>query len=155
MWDAIVSLSENKLIIGLIIGLIILAIFLIKKGWFRLNTGSVTIGESVSRELIRNQFEYAMSSCEAQYSKIRPYCRSDEEAKYLISRVNDVFQSSIVYNYMSENESYVKAKQALVLNAIQKRTSEKYFFSDEFRACSNRFVENLIRDLVRMKRIGK
>lgn len=155
MWDAIVQLSENKFIIILIAALIALAIFLIKKGWFRLNTGSVTIGEQVSRELIRNQWEYAASSCEAQYSKIRPYCKSDEEAKYLISKVNDVFQSAIVYNYMSENESYVKAKQALVLNAIQKRTSDKHFYTDEFRACCNRFVDNLIRDLVRMKRIGK
>lgn len=154
MWDAIVKLSENKIIIGLIIALIILAIIFIKKGWFRLSTGSVTIGESVSRDLIRNQWEYAASSCEAQYSKIRPYCKSDEEAKYLISKVNDIFQSAIVYNFMSESENYVKAKQALVLNAIQKRTSEKHFFSDEFRACCNRFVENLIRDLVRMKRIG-
>lgn len=155
MWDAIVKLSENKIIIGLIIALIILAIIFIKKGWFRLSTGSVTIGESVSRDLIRNQWEYAASSCEAQYSKIRPYCKSDEEAKYLISKVNDIFQSAIVYNFMSESENYVKAKQALVLNAIQKRTSEKHFFSDEFRACCNRFVENLIRDLVRMKRIGQ
>lgn len=155
MWDAIVQLANNKFIIILIVALIILAIILIKKGWFRISTDSVTIGESVSRELIRNQFEYAMSSCEAQYSKIRPYCKSNEEAKYIISKVNDVFQSAIVYNYMSENESYVKAKQSLVLNAIQKRTSEKYFFSDEFSACCNRFVENLIRDLVRMKRIGK
>lgn len=154
MWDAIVKLSENKIIIGLIIALIILAIIFIKKGWFRLSTGSVTIGESVSRDLIRNQWEYAASSCEAQYSKIRPYCKSDEEAKYLISKVNDIFQSAIVYNFMSESENYVKAKQALVLNAIQKRTSEKHFFSDEFGACCNRFVENLIRDLVRMKRIG-
>lgn len=154
MWDAIVKLSENKIIIGLIIALIILAIIFIKKGWFRLSTGSITIGESVSRDLIRNQWEYAASSCEAQYSKIRPYCKSDEEAKYLISKVNDIFQSAIVYNFMSESENYVKAKQALVLNAIQKRTSEKHFFSDEFRACCNRFVENLIRDLVRMKRIG-
>ena len=155
MWDAIVQLSENKFIIILIAALIALAIFLIKKGWFRLSTGSVTIGEQVSRELIRNQWEYAASSCEAQYSKIRPYCKSDEEAKYLISKVNDVFHSAIVYNYMSENESYVKAKQALVLNAIQKRTSDKHFYTDEFRACCNRFVDNLIRDLVRMKRIGK
>lgn len=154
MWDAIVKLSENKIIIGLIIALIILAIIFIKKGWFRLSTSSITIGESVSRDLIRNQWEYAASSCEAQYSKIRPYCKSDEEAKYLISKVNDIFQSAIVYNFMSESENYVKAKQALVLNAIQKRTSEKHFFSDEFRACCNRFVENLIRDLVRMKRIG-
>lgn len=155
MWESITTLANNKIILSLVAMIIIIAIHMIKRGYFHLNTESVSIGENVSRELIRNQWEYAMSSCEAQYNKIRPYCKSDEEAKYIICKVNDIFQSAIVYNFMSENESYVKAKQALVINAIQKRTSEKYFFSDEFRSCCNRFVENLIRDLVRMKRIGK
>lgn len=155
MWEAIKALGENKAVLILLAGIILVAVFLIKKGWFRLSTNSVTIGESVSRDLLRNQWEYAASSCEAQYSKIRPYCGSDAEAKYLISKVNDIFQSAIVYNYMTESESYVKAKQSLVLNAIQKRSSNEHFFSDDFKACCNRFVENLIRDLVRMKRIGK
>lgn len=155
MWETINSLAQNKAVLILLTGIIILAVFLIKKGWFRLSTNSVTIGESVSRDLLRNQWEYAASSCEAQYSKVRPYCDNDAEAKYLISKVNDIFQSAIVYNYMTESESYVKAKQSLVLNAIQKRTSNEHFFSDDFKACCNRFVENLIRDLVRMKRIGK
>lgn len=155
MWEAISSLGQNKAVLILLSGIILVAIFLIKKGWFRLSTSSVTIGENVSRDLLRNQWEYAASSCEAQYSKIRPYCKSNEEAKYLISKVNDIFQSAIVYNYMTESENYVKAKQALVLNAIQKRTSNEHFFSDDFKACCNKFVENLIRDLVRMKRIGK
>ncbi len=155
MWNAIVELTSNKLVIALVIILVVVAVFFVKKGWFRLATNSVTIGEQVSRDLLRNQWEYAASSCEAQYVKIRPYCKNDEEAKYLIGKINDIFQSMIVYNNMTESENYVKAKQSLVLNAIQKRTSNEHFFSDDFRACCNRFVENLIRDLVRMKRVGK
>ena len=154
MWNAIVSLSSNKLVIVIVIMLITIALFLIKKGWFRLSTKSVTIGEHVSRDLLRNQWEYASTSCEAQYAKIRPYCKSDEEAKYLICKVNDIFQSMIVYNNMTENENYVKAKQSLILNAIRKRTSDEHFFTNDFRDCCNSFVELLIKDLVRMKRLG-
>lgn len=123
------------------------------KGKISFKGKGFNIGETVPRELIRNQWELAQSTCEAQFVKIRPYCENDVEAKYLISKVNDIFQAAIVYNYMSEDESYLKAKQALVLQAIQKRTSNKHFFSEEFKACCNRFVELLIKDLVRMKKV--
>ena len=58
-----------------------------------------------------------------------------------------------MYNHMLESESYVKAKQALVLNTIQKRSSNEHFYTPDFKACCDRFVENLIKDLVRMKKI--
>lgn len=154
MWNAIVDLANNKAVVVLVTALLVMAIFLIKKGWFRLSTKSVTIGEHVSRDLLRNQWEYAASSCEAQFTKIREYCKSDEEASYIISKVNDVFQSMIVYNNMTESENYVKSKQVLVLNKIQSLTSDEHFFSEDFKECCNKFVENLIKDLVRMKKVG-
>lgn len=154
MWNAIVDLANNKWVIVLVIALVVVAIFLVKKGWFRISTKSITIGEHVSRDLLRNQWEYASSSCEAQFTKIREYCKSDEEAMYIISKVNDVFQSMIVYNNMTESENYVKSKQVLVLNKIQGLTSNEHFFSEDFKECCNKFVENLIKDLVRMKKVG-
>lgn len=155
MWEAIKELGQNKLVLLFVTGVFITAIYMIKKGYFKFKGKGVTIGETVPRELIRNQWEYAQSACDAQFAKIRPYCESDTEAKYLICKVNDIFQAAVIYNYMTSSESYVKAKQALVLNAIQKRTSNAHFFSEEFRACCNRFVENTIRDLVRMKQIAE
>lgn len=141
----------------LIIGLVILVFFiLVKTGKFNLNVKGVQIGEDQNtRNLIRNMWEYSDAACEAQFSKIRNYCMSDEHAKYLICRVQDVLQKAIVYNYMEESESYVRAKQAMVLNTIQKRVTDPHFFTPEFKSCCDRFVENLIRDLVRMKRINK
>ena len=136
-----------------VILVLIIVLYAIKKNWVSFNGKGLKVGESVPRELIRNQWELAQSTCEAQFIKIRPYCENDVEAKYLISKVNDIFQAAIVYNYMSENESYLKAKQSLVLQAIQKRATNKYFFSEEFKSCCNRFVELLIKDLVRMKNV--
>ena len=152
--EALTALASNgwlSLVTVVIIILILLGA--IKMGIISFNGKGVKIGDSKDRIMIRNQWEYANSSCEAQYTKIRPYCKSDEEAKYLIARVEDVFQAAIIYNYMTEDEGYVRAKQALVLNTIMKRVNDEHFFTDDFRACSNRFTENLIRDLVRMKRL--
>lgn len=153
MWGAIQTLGTNPLVLLLVAGIFITAIYCIKKGYFKFNGKGVSIGETIPRELIRNQWEFAQSACEAQFCKIRPYTESDVEAKYLISKVNDIFQCAIIYNYMSENESYLRAKQALVLNCIQKRSSNPHFQSEEFKDCCNRFVENTIKDLVRMKKI--
>lgn len=153
MWEAIQSLGTNPLVLLILAGIFIIAFYMVKKGYFKFNGKGISIGETVPRELIRNQWEYAQSACEAQFCKIRPYTDSDVEAKYLISKVNDIFQSAIVYNYMSENESYLRAKQSLVLNCIQKRSKNEHFQSEEFKSCCNRFVENLIKDLVRMKKV--
>lgn len=154
--EALTALASNGWIsLAAIIVIIIIFLFAIKKGLISFNGKGLKVGESNDRTLIRNQWEYANSSCEAQYVKIRPYCKSDEEAKYLIARTEDVFQSAIIYNYMTEAEDYVKAKQALVLQAIQKRSSNEHFFSDDFKSCCYRFTENLIKDLVRMKRLYK
>ncbi len=153
MWEAIVVLAKTPAAVVLVAGLIGLLFYMVKKGMLSFKGKGVTVGDSKDRLLIRNQWEYANSACEAQFAKIIKYCKSNEEAKYLIARVEDVFQSAIIYNYMTEDEAYLRAKQALVLQTIQKRTTDEHFFSDEFRACCNRFTENLIKDLVRMKRI--
>lgn len=122
-------------------------------GIISFNGKGIKIGDSKDRIMIRNQWEYANSTCEAQFTKIRPYCKSDEEAKYLIARVEDVFQAAIIYNCMEDKENYIRAKQMLVLQAIQKRSAAEHFYTDGFKDCCNKFTESLIRDLVRMKRL--
>lgn len=153
MWEAITVLAKTPAAVALVVGLFGLLFYMVKKGMLSFKGKGVTVGDSKDRLLIRNQWEYANSACEAQFAKIVEYCKSPEEAKYLIARVEDVFQSAIIYNYMTEDEAYLRAKQALVLQTIQKRTTNEHFFSDEFKACCNRFTETLIKDLVRMKRI--
>lgn len=154
--EALAALASNGWM-SLVTVIVIFGIvcLMIKKGILSFRGHGLQIGEQVSRDLIRNQWEYSASACEAQFSKIRPYCESDSEAKYLIAKVNDIFQAAIIYNFMSENESYLKAKQALVLNAIRKRSTNSHFHSAEFEACCNRFVEETIKALVRMKKISE
>lgn len=137
----------------LVFAVVLIMLFAIKKGWISFSGHGLKVGETIPRELIRNQWELAQTTCEAQFAKIRPYCETDVEAKYLISKINDIFQAAIVYNYMSTNENYITAKQHLVLNSIRKRSSNPHFQSLEFEDCCNRFTENLIKDLVRMKEI--
>lgn len=148
----ITSLNSNKYALILIVGVLVFAWYMVKKGYVSFAGKGLKIGtEAETRALIRDMIEYAESACDAQYSKMRPYCDSDYHTKYLIACAKDVFQKAIIYNYITSNESYVKAKQALVLNAIQKRTTNNHFFGPEFKSCCNRFVEDIVKDLYRMK----
>lgn len=152
--EALTALASNGWqSLATVIAIIAIVLFAIKSGLISFKGKGLEIGDSKDRMLIRNQWEYASSTCEAQFIKIRPYCRSDEEAKYLITCVEDIFQMAIIYNNMTDDEAYVKAKQALVLNAIQKRSSNMHFFGEDFNACCNKFVESLIKDLTRMKKL--
>lgn len=153
--EALVKLADNGLwSLGLMVVVLIGLWIAVKKGYIVFKGHGLQIGQDQeTRSLIRNMWEYTDSCCEAQFVKVRPYCKSDEQCKYVIAKVQDVFQKAIVYNCIEAKENYVKAKQALVLNTIQKRLDNEHFFSDEFRACCNRFVENVIRDLVRMKKV--
>lgn len=152
--EALTALASNGwLSLATFILIILILLVSVKVGIISFNGKGIKIGDSKDRVMIRNQWEYASSTCEAQFAKIRPYCKSDEEAKYLIARVEDVFQAAIIYNFMEDKENYIRAKQMLVLQAIQKRSAAEHFYTDEFRDCCNKFTESLIRDLVRMKTI--
>ena len=126
---------------------------MIKKGILSFKGHGLQVGESNERTLITNQWSYATTACEGQYNKIRPYCKSDEHAKYVIARVEDVFQEMVVHNHITDDDVYVRCKQQLVLMTIQKRCEDPHFSSPEFRQCCDKFVRDLIIDLYTMKKI--
>lgn len=157
MWEGIVGIvnSANFLKLGIFITILIgILIILVKLGLISVNTKHVTIGESNDRLLIRNQFEYAETSCKGQFRKIKDYCENEYHARFIISEVIDLFQQMIVYNHIDANDdAYVRSKKNLVLLTIQKYTTNEHFFTPEFRGCCDKFVEELIRDLYHMKKL--
>lgn len=137
----------------LVIGLLYLAA---KKGLISYNAHGVKVGNSEeerARALIRNQWEYACSACDAQFYKVRRYCKSDEHCKYLVAKVTDIFQQMSVYNHISMDADYIKAKQGLVLQAIRKRAEDTHFWSSEFEDCCNKFVYETIKAMYDMKKL--
>lgn len=155
--EALTAFITNPSAISLIFILLVIVILYIaaKKGIISYNAHGVKFGDSDDRILIRNQIEYIQAACEGQFRKIRPYCESDDQAKYIISKVEDVFQACAIYNYITDEECYVRAKKNLVLMTIQKRVNNDHFFTPEFRSCCDKFTEDLIKDLYHMKTVMK
>ena len=153
--EALTAFITSPSIFSLVFVLLVLGLLYLaaRKGLISYNNHGVKFGESNERILIRNQWEYCKACCEGQYAKIRPYCESDDLAHLIICKVLDIFQDAVAVNCISDNECYIKAKQKLVLMKIQKYCDNEHFFTPEFESCCNRFVENLIKDLFRMKKV--
>lgn len=153
--EALAALANNGWMslatVLVIFGIICL---MIKKGILSFRGHGLQIGESEStRSLIRNQWEYACSACDAQFYKIRRYCKSDEHCKYLVAKVTDIFQQMAVYNHISMDDDYIKAKQGLVLQCIRKRADDTHFWSSEFEDCCNKFTKETIKAMYDMKKL--
>ena len=152
--EALSALASNGLwSLATIVLIVVILLFAVKKGWIGFKGHGLSVGKESeeTRALIRNQWEFACSACDAQFYKIRRYCKSDEHCKYLVAKVTDIFQQMAVYNHISMDDSYIKAKQGLVLQAIRKRAEDSHFWSSDFEECCNKFVKETIRVMYEMK----
>jgi hypothetical protein len=156
MWESFSSIVNSPNFDKFSIFVFILfccCVVLVKTNILKINTKHVKIGDSEDRILIRNQMEYSETSCKAQLKKILPYCENEYHARFIISKVEDVFQQMIIYNHINaDDECYIRSKKNLVLLTIQKYVKDEHFFSPEFRSCCDKFVEELIKDLFYMKK---
>lgn len=153
MWEAIVTLAKTPAAVALVVGLFGLLFYMVKKGMLSFKGKGVTVGltEADTRNLIQAQLDYMKAKCEGAISKL-PKELDQYRTKYIIARVEDVLEHAIIFNNMTEDEPYIRAKQELVYQTIMKRVDNPYFLTDEFRAFVYKFVDDLFKELVRMKR---
>jgi len=154
MWETITALGNNKYILLLIVGIIAVVIYLIKKGYLKMNTHGVQIGlsEQQTRDLIQAQFDYANAKCESIESSL-PKSLEKYKVRFIIGKVEDVIQKAIIFNNLTDNESYIKAKQELCYCTWMKYVEDDYFKTPDFHAWMNKFVNDLFSDLYRMKKL--
>ena len=153
MWEAIVTLAKTPAAVVLTAGIIAIVFYCIKKGLFSFKGKGVQIGlsESDTRNLIQAQIDYMKAKCEGMIPKL-PKDLDPYRTKYVIARVEDVLEHAIIFNNLSEDEFYIRAKQELVYQNIMKRVDNPFFMTDDFKALVYKFVDDLFRELVSMKR---
>lgn len=136
----------------LIIAIVVLFVF-IKKGWLSFSkSNGLSIGQDTkTRVLIQAQMEYANAKCEGLFAVYRD--RVEEyKLKYIIARIEDIFEKSIVFNNLSDDEFYIRAKQELVYQCILKRSTCDWVLQETFKADIYKFVADVFKELYRMKR---
>ena len=114
MWEAIKVLGENKAVLLLIAGIFATIIYCIKKGYFKFRGKGVSIGlsEQHTRDLIQSQFDYANAKCESVEGGL-PDKFDKYKVRYVVGKVEDVIQKAIIFNNLTDNETYIRAKQEL------------------------------------------
>lgn len=157
MWETIKELGQNKTVLLFLAGIIAIVCYAIKKGYFKFNGNGVQIGlsEQQTRDLIQAQWEYCHAKCDGMIAQLPMNSEKLDlyRAKYIIARVEDVIQKSIIFNNISDHESYIKGKQELVYQTVMKRIDKDYFKTDDFKAFTYKFVEDMYKDLYRMKKL--
>jgi len=153
MWEAIVTLVKTPAAIVLVVGLFGLLFYMVKKGMLSFKGKGVQVGlsESDTRNLIQAQIDYMKAKCEGMIIKL-PKDLDPYRTKYVIARVEDVLEHAIIFNNLSEDEFYIRAKQELVYQNIMKRVDNPFFMTDDFKAFVYKFIDDLFRELVHMKR---
>jgi len=153
MWEAIVTLAKTPAAIVLVVGIFGLLFYMVKKGMLSFKGKGVQVGlsESDTRNLIQAQLDYMKAKCEGIIPKL-PKDLDPYRSKYVIARVEDVLEHAIIFNNLSEDEFYIRAKQELVYQNIMKRVDNPFFMTDDFKALVYKFVDDLFRELVHMKK---
>jgi len=155
MWESIATLGQNPITLVVILCVTVLIFYAIKKGLFSFHRKGISIGlsEQNTRDLIQNQFEYAKAKIEGVANTgnfpegLDPY-----RTKYILARVEDVVQRAIVFNNMSNKESYIRSKQELIYQTIMKRVDNEFFLTPAFKDYCYTFVEELFKELYQMKK---
>lgn len=156
MWEAIVSLAKTPAAVALVAGIVGLLFYMVRKGMLSFKGKGVTVGlsEQGTRNLIQSQFEFAEAKCESMILRL-PKDLDKWRTRYIVGKVEDVVQRSIIFNNIRDSEEYIKGKQELIYNVILKYVEKEYFLTEEFKAMVFKFVNDLYKDLYRMKRIYK
>lgn len=145
------SINIYTMIVLLLV--IVIGIIAIKKGWISFHGNKLSIGQDIkTRNLIQNQLEYAKAKCEGltilYRDKVEEY-----KLKYIIARVEDVFEQAVIFNNLSDDEGYVRAKQELVYQCILKRATCEWVLNEDFKSFVYKFVADIFKELYRMKRV--
>lgn len=144
--------SMNVFTMVVILVAIGVAVLAIKKGWFSFKEGKLNIGQDTkTRVLIQSQMEYANAKCEGLFAVYRDKVE-EYKLKYIIARVEDIFEKSIVFNNLTDDEFYIRAKQELVYQCILKRSTCDWVLQEAFKADIYKFVSDVFKELYRMKR---
>lgn len=155
-WLSKILTSSNAIvsIIGLIALVIVLAM-LAKKGLVSLNIKGIKVGtQDTERTIIRQQLAYVDAAVVEVLSEIPKKSSWNEwKSRCTAADVKDILQTTIAYNHISDNRSYVLVKEKAIWSAIQKNEMEdKYYKSEEFKQLVYNWVEKTIEDLLDIRK---
>lgn len=159
----ILSKGSNFIVFLIFVALVIaaviaLAIYLVRRGAVGINTGKIYVGsDQREREIIRQQVEYARLYIESLSGKIKvkESHYGGYFTKYVLERVYDEVVDWITFNHLSKEGAYISIKQAKITNLVYSLNVNEEFQTPEFKERMEKWVEELISELVQIRQLYK
>ncbi len=165
MWTSIENILISKNALQTIVGvLVIVAIIslMIKTGMIRIKTKHVEVGvrrsaSDTERAIIREQCDFThiyLMGLISKIKKITPDLLYDGYfTKYILEVAYDEFVKWITFNHIEDSEEYISTKQQKMCSLIYSMGVRDEFKTPEFQQRMSNWVEEIIKELVRIRRV--
>ena len=165
MWTSIENILISKNALQTIVGvLVIVAIIslMIKTGMIRIKTKHVEVGvrrsaSDTKRAIIREQCDFThiyLMGLISKIKKITPDLLYEGYfTKYILEVAYDEFVKWITFNHIEDSEEYISTKQQKICSLIYSMGVRDEFKTPEFQQRMSNWVEEIIKELVRIRRV--
>ena len=158
MWETIkeVLTSGNALIVILFLMFVVaVGVFLVKSGYFSLNTEGVKIGAADNeRNIIRQQQDYVLYHLKAALNNIeKPEGYDDKLGQLVIMAVYIEYVKWISFNHLSKSEKYISVKQSILVDLINQYTYKDEFKTDDFINYIKSDTKDTILELIKIREL--
>lgn len=165
MWEAIANVLTSANALQTIIGLVLvflLVVIMVKSGMIRIRTKHLQVGRSRSatdteRTIIREQCDFTHVYLQGLVSKIQQVTPdllyNGYFTKYILEVVYDEFVRWITFNHVEDSEEYITTKQRKISSLVYSMGVREEFKTPEFNKRMQNWVAEIIRELVRIRRI--
>lgn len=155
--QTILTSPNSIVVLSALLILVVLTIFLVKKGYISLDLKGVKVGIAENeRKIMRYQMEYCSLICttfidqQALPPEIDPY-----HVKWVNELLYDEMIKWIAYNHISDDRFYITNKQEIIWAIIVAHTEKDFFHSEELKKAVCDEVENIIKHLVEIRKFYK
>ena len=161
MWEAIAKIltNSNALLVLIFLSMfVVILIILAMSGLVRIDTGSFKMGaDNKERDIIRQQVEWSHSYIMGIESEL--YANNNELdeylAKYILEVIFDEIIAWVVFNHINLESDYINIKQEKIKSIIKTMNVKPQYQSKEFFKKTDRWTEEIIRKLVKIREVYK
>lgn len=157
MWETVKEAINGENGIGLILLamlIILLALYLVKGKYLRINTGAVKIGDSdTERMILRQQTEWAYQYIQSLHGVLmQRYPELDSTmTKLILEYVYDEVVTWIMFNHISKSEIYISVKSDKVKGIVFSIGTNPVIKDEKFVIMMSQWVKEIICRLVEIR----
>ena len=161
MWDAIAKIltNSNALLVLIFLSMfVVILIILAMSGLVRIDTGSFKMGaDNKERDIIRQQVEWSHSYIMGIESELSANNNELDEylAKYILEVIFDEIIAWVVFNHINLESDYINIKQEKIKSIIKTMNVKPQYQSKDFFKKTDRWTEEIIRKLVKIREVYK